>query len=117
MFSSSAHACPRATHCIFAHWRVSSIGGMIALILLSIFASCSQHLYGAQQSNDVAKLDNDPQQDLKRLSLEDLGNIEVRTFSKAPTPLRQTPAAIYVITNEQILRSGAIAPSEVRGRG
>jgi iron complex outermembrane receptor protein len=46
------------------------------------------------------------QNPLKTLSLEELGNIEVTTFSKAPTPLHNTPAALYVITQEQILRSG-----------
>jgi iron complex outermembrane recepter protein len=46
------------------------------------------------------------EQDLKRLSLEELGNVEVRTFNKTPTPLHETPAAVYVITSEAILRSG-----------
>lgn len=49
---------------------------------------------------------NDGQQDLKRLSLEQLGDVEVTTFNKAPSPLHDTPAAIYVITSEQIMRSG-----------
>jgi iron complex outermembrane recepter protein len=46
------------------------------------------------------------QNPLKSLSLEELGNIEVTTFSKAPAPLRNTPAALYVITREEIIRSG-----------
>ena len=40
------------------------------------------------------------------MSLEQLGQVEVTTFSKAPTPLHDTPAALYVITSEEILRSG-----------
>jgi iron complex outermembrane receptor protein len=43
---------------------------------------------------------------LKGLSLEELGNIEVTTASKIPVKLLQTPAAIYVITQEDIRRSG-----------
>jgi iron complex outermembrane receptor protein len=43
---------------------------------------------------------------LKGLSLEQLGNIEVTTVSKGPVKLSQTPAAIYVITQEDIRRSG-----------
>jgi iron complex outermembrane receptor protein len=43
---------------------------------------------------------------LKGLSLEELGNIEVTTVSKGPVKLSQTPAAIYVITQEDIRRSG-----------
>lgn len=46
-------------------------------------------------------------QSLKNLSLEQLGDVEVTTYSKTPTELWQTPAAVYVITSEQILRSGA----------
>jgi iron complex outermembrane recepter protein len=45
-------------------------------------------------------------QQLKAMSLEQLGQVEVTTFSKAPTPLHDTPAALYVITREEIIRSG-----------
>jgi iron complex outermembrane receptor protein len=44
---------------------------------------------------------------LKELSLEELGSLEVTTYSKAPTGLWATPAAMVVITREDILRSGA----------
>lgn len=44
---------------------------------------------------------------LKSLTLEQLGKIEVVTYNKAPSPLLKTPAAIYVITSDDILRSGA----------
>jgi iron complex outermembrane receptor protein len=47
------------------------------------------------------------QPDLNGLSLEELGNIEVTSVSKGPVKLSQTPAAIYVITQEDIRRSGA----------
>lgn len=43
---------------------------------------------------------------LKGLSLAQLGNIEVTTVSKGPVKLSQTPAAIYVITQEDIRRAG-----------
>lgn len=46
-------------------------------------------------------------QSLKKLTLEELANVEVTTYSKAPSELWDTPAAVYVITSEQILRSGA----------
>jgi iron complex outermembrane receptor protein len=48
----------------------------------------------------------DTQQQLKSLSLEDLGKIEVVTYSKAPVELQNTPSAMYVITSDDILRSG-----------
>ncbi len=45
--------------------------------------------------------------ELKSLSLEDLMNIEVTSVSKTAAPLSAAPAAIYVITRDEILRSGA----------
>ena len=50
---------------------------------------------------------------LKELSLEQLGNIEVTTASKEPVEVWQTPAAIYVITQDDIQRSGARSIPEV----
>ena len=46
-------------------------------------------------------------QNLKSLSLQQLGNIEVTTYNKTPTELWDTPAAVYVLTRDDILRSGA----------
>jgi len=45
--------------------------------------------------------------ELKQLSLEQLGNIEVISVTKTPESVWNTPAAIYVITQEDIQRSGA----------
>jgi len=44
---------------------------------------------------------------LKSLSLEQLGDVEVTTQSKMPTEVWDTPAAVYVLTQEDIRRSGA----------
>ena len=44
---------------------------------------------------------------LTQLSLEELGNIQVTSVSKEPEQVRKTPAAIYVITEDDIRRSGA----------
>ena len=44
--------------------------------------------------------------DLSRLSLQELANVEVTSVSKSPEPLRRAPANIYVITHEDIMRSG-----------
>lgn len=52
------------------------------------------------------------QNPLKTLSLEELGNIEVTTVSKEPEAVWKTPAAIYVITQEDIQRSGATSIPE-----
>ncbi len=45
-------------------------------------------------------------QELKTLSLSQLGDVEVTTQSKEPTEVWKTPAAIYVLTGEDIRRSG-----------
>jgi iron complex outermembrane receptor protein len=49
---------------------------------------------------------------LKGLSLEELSQIEVTTPSKAPVSMLRTPDAIYVITGEDIRRSGATSIPE-----
>jgi iron complex outermembrane receptor protein len=49
---------------------------------------------------------------LKQLSLEQLGDIEVTTKSKAPEQLRKTAAAVFVITQDDIRRSGATSIPE-----
>lgn len=45
--------------------------------------------------------------DLTELSLQELSNLEVTSVSKAPDRLQRASASIYVITHEQIVRSGA----------
>jgi iron complex outermembrane receptor protein len=49
---------------------------------------------------------------LKQLSLEELSQIEVTSPSKAPERASHTPTAIYVITGEDIRRSGATSIPE-----
>jgi iron complex outermembrane receptor protein len=44
---------------------------------------------------------------LKALSLDDLMNVAVTSVSKAPQALSDAPAAIYVVTRDDILRAGA----------
>ena len=45
--------------------------------------------------------------DLDRMPIEDLAQIEISSVSKTAEPLSDAPAAIYVITHEDIMRSGA----------
>jgi iron complex outermembrane recepter protein len=51
--------------------------------------------------------------DLSHLSLEELANVQITSVSKSPEPLRRAPANVYVITHEDILRSGATSLVEV----
>jgi iron complex outermembrane receptor protein len=54
--------------------------------------------------------------DLKRLSLEELLRLEVSTVSRVPEPTMGVPAAVYVITQDDIRRSGATSLPEVLRR-
>jgi iron complex outermembrane recepter protein len=51
-------------------------------------------------------------EELKRLSVEDLLNLEVTTLSRKEERLSRAPAAVYVITGEEIRRSGATSIPE-----
>jgi len=51
--------------------------------------------------------------DLTQLSLEDLSAIEVSSVSKSAELLSDAPAAIYVITHDDIIRSGAVTIPEM----
>jgi len=55
---------------------------------------------------------NDPLTQLSRMSLEELGKVEVTSVSKAAQPLSSAPASIYVITHEEIERSGVLSIPE-----
>jgi len=48
-----------------------------------------------------------PPQDLTQLKLEDLMNIEVTSVSKKEQKMSRTASAVFVITAEDIRRSGA----------
>lgn len=51
--------------------------------------------------------------DLERMSIEDLAKIDVSSVTKSPEALSDAPAAIYVITHDQIIRSGAVTLPEI----
>src|SRR5467141_2555911 len=76
-------------------------------LLISLVGPAQQGWAQAAQSNQ------NPPENLKQLSLEQLGNVEVTTASKEPEQVWRTPAAIYVITQEDIRRSGATSIPEV----
>ena len=54
-----------------------------------------------------------PVERLSRLSLEDLGKVEVTSASKAAEPLASAAAALFLITRDDIHRSGARSLPEV----
>ncbi len=71
----------------------------VFLCALILFVSPESHSQEVAKSSQAAPLVD--------LSLQQLGEIEVTTASKEPEQVWHTPAAIYVITQEDIRRSGA----------
>jgi iron complex outermembrane recepter protein len=67
----------------------------------------------AEAPTDPAKDDANNNAPLKQLSLEQLGDVEVTTASKEPEQVWRTPAAIYVVTQEDIRKSGATSIPDV----
>jgi iron complex outermembrane recepter protein len=80
-----------------------------ALILLFIFEVCSALRVSAQPLQTAS---NTPQ-DLKRLSIEELAQIDVTSVSRRSERLSETAAAVSVINADQIYRSGLTTLPEV----
>ena len=64
-------------------------------------------LSAAESPATQTNLSNASPLQLKKLSLEDLMNLDVTSVSKRPEPYFRAPAAIQVITQDDIRRSGA----------
>lgn len=75
---------------------------------LSRFIIVSALLLGAASTPAFSQiaLDNTADVDLTSLSLEDLMEIEVTSVSKRTQSLREIPSAVFVISDEDIRRSG-----------
>src|SRR6266404_2082662 len=84
--------------------RIATASAFILLLWLTMTDQMTRAQ--ATQSNQ------NPPKNLKQVSLEELGQIEVTTASKVPVKATRTPAAIYVITQEDIRRSGATSIPE-----
>jgi iron complex outermembrane recepter protein len=85
----------RSNVAVFAggrRWRVAC-----AVALVAVVACCSLPVWSQQEPTD-----------LTASSLEDLMNIEVTSVSKTKQTLSHTAAAVFVISPEDIARSGAM---------
>jgi iron complex outermembrane recepter protein len=76
----------------------------LRIILMAIVSMC---LLATSIPVRAFTLVQNPKTDFTSLSLEELINIEVTSVSKKAQKLSDTPAAIYVITQEDLKRSGA----------
>src|SRR5471032_1948384 len=81
-------------------WRLNpSLGRRLAYLGFTLTLGLSAIAVGAAQPP--------PQTDLSRLDVEDLMNIKVTSVSKREQSLSRTAAAVFVINQEDIRRSGA----------
>jgi iron complex outermembrane recepter protein len=85
------------------HWK-AVVRVVISLLLLIGVA--------VESRGDSTQEDQETAGRLKQVTLEELGQIEVTTASKEPVKASRTPAAIYVITQQDIRRSGATSIPE-----
>jgi iron complex outermembrane receptor protein len=77
------------------------------LAILFVFTGLVSQGFAAPQKD---RANGEP---LKQLSLAELGNVEVTTASKEPEEVWKTAAAVFVITKDDIRRSGATSIPEV----
>ena len=92
--------------------RPSLSQGLHAGMLCAAAATCLL----ATGRISVALADTPPQpavRDLMALSLDELANIDITSVSKKSEPLSDAAAAIYVITHDDIIRSGATTLPEI----
>jgi len=75
-----------------------------------VFAA-SAVLFAAQAYATQAIADQQP--DLSKLSIEELGDVQVTSVSKRPEALGQAASSIYVITHDEIARSGQTRIPEI----
>ncbi len=69
-------------------------------------------VFAAAIASSAAASETSSAADLNRLSIEDLANIDISSVSKTDQPLSDAPAAVFVITREDIHRAGAASIAE-----
>ncbi len=79
----------------------------IARICAALLAALSTLCWAGEP-----ELDDEPLARLKTLSIEELMNLEVTSVSKKEEKFSETAAALYVITQEDLRRSGATSIAE-----
>ena len=82
----------RLIHILRTHWFYLATG----------FLLCGVPGWADQQSSSSPTT----QEETLELSLEDILNIEITSVSKKTQSLSEAPAAIFVITNDDLRRSG-----------
>jgi len=95
------------------HWSCGCGGREIVVVVVTVGLVCL--LASASATVQADEPEHSPQipADLTELAIEDLMNVEVTSASKKAEKLSEAAAAIFVITQEDIRRSGATSIPEV----
>src|SRR5260370_17005767 len=96
---------PRRLHAAGAVVYYGSTGIPRTVVLPVLICALLLAILVSQSWGGTPQASQDNSSRLAHMSLEDLGKIEVTTASKEPVQASRTPAAIYVITQEDIHRS------------
>jgi iron complex outermembrane recepter protein len=90
--------------------RVRFLNHLSKFLLSGLFVAIAAGSSPAQTASG-----NQAKESLREMTLEQLGNVEVTSVTKEPQEVWKTPAAIYVITQQDIQRSGATSiPAALR---
>lgn len=88
--------------------KLSAVFGLAYVIPGILFSA----LPAFAQTNETVQ----PASELKKLSLEELFEMEATMVSKKPEKLSETAAAIHVVTDEDVRHSCALSIPEVKPR-
>ena len=99
---------------VFAHWLARNTGSAQMRGVSKRFLKCAGAalagilLCAPARADTPASVD-----DLANLTIEQLGNVSITSVSKTEQPLSDAAAAIYVISHDDIIRSGATSIPEM----
>ena len=86
-----------------------SRGRRLSACVLAAATAAAMSAFAQASTADAGASEND----FARMSLEELANLDVTSVSKNPEPLSQAAASIFVISRDDIRRSGATRLPEV----
>ncbi len=91
----------RCFYCCTPAWRASLV---FSIIILTVSVMVSQKPCVADDNRKTK-----PVIDFTTFSLEELKNVEIISASKKPEKVSEIPSAVFVITREDIRRSGSVS--------
>lgn len=84
------------------------MGVAFRAVLTALMAGAASFAAGPAHAQQLADAG-----DVESLSIEQLANVEITSVSKSPQTLSSAPSAIYVISHDDVIRSGAQSVPEM----